>query len=557
MAGKTAILSLRILADAKEAQKALDDTAGSADKFQAGVSKAAVPAAAALGVLAAAGISAAKAAAEDQASADQLAVALRNSTGATKSQIAATEEWISKTSKSAAVADDELRPALATLARATGDTAESQKAMGVALDVSAATGKDVESVSAALAKAYAGQTTSLGKLVPGMDKAILASGDMDAIMAELARTTGGAAAAAANSAAGKWKGFQIQMGEAQEAIGGALLPLMTRLGGSLAGVAEWVGRNTTLFLVLGGAIAAIASAILVVNVALKAYAAVQAIITAATKAWAAVQWVLNAAMAANPLGLVVIAIIAIIAAIALLWTKNEAFREAVIGAWDAIRNAAAVAWDWIVNAVKAAWNFIVSIGRAYVAVYVAIWNGIKAAAAAVWNWIVAAASTMWNAVVALARTYINIYVSIFQGIKAAVGAVWDWLQRTAGDALAAILRPVNAIRDAFDNVVSAIKRVIEWLGRIKIPDVLGSIGNAIGGLFSAPAAAASRSTGTAFSGTAGLSTFGAPSLSASASSSRGAPQIVVQGALDPVAVARQIRQILTTDDRRRGGVVIA
>jgi phage-related protein len=412
-------------------------------------------------------------------------------------------------------------------------------------------------VSAALAKAYAGQTTSLGKLVPGMDKAVLASGDMDAIMAELARTTGGSAAEAANTAAGQWKGFQIQMGEAQEAIGGALLPAMTALGASLSGVAGWVQENTTLFLVLAGIIGGVSAVILVLNVALKAYAVITKTISAVTKAWTAIQLALNASFLANPIFLVILGIVALIAAIALLWNKNEAFREAVIGAWEAIRAAAAAVWNWIVNAVQVAWNVIVSIGKAYIGVYVAIWNGIRDAAVAVWNWIVRAATVAWNAIVAVARTYISIYVSIFEGIKAAVGNVWDWLKRTAGDALAAILRPINAVRDAFDAVVDAIRDVIAWLGRIKIPDVLSSIGDVIGGLFSAPAPAAARSTGTAGLVSAGLGAraFGAaPTLVAG---SRTAPTIIVQGALDPVAVARQIRQILTADDRRRGGVVIA
>jgi hypothetical protein len=585
---KTAILSLRILADAKDAQKGLDETATSADKLERGVGKAAIPAAAALAGLAAAGISAARAAAEDQQSAALLAQTLRNSTGATAASVAKTEEWISATSKSAAVADDELRPALATLVRATGDVSKSQDAMGVALDVSAATGKDVESVSNALAKAYAGNTASLGKLVPGIDKAVLASGDMDAIMAELARTTGGSAAAAADSAAGKWKGFQIQMGEAQEAIGGALLPIMTRLGSSLQGVAEWVQRNTTLFLVIAGVIGTLATAVLALNVAFKVYRATTAavtavqtimsaqlittriglaalaiqttIVSAATKAWAAVQWLLNAALTANPIGLVIAAIVALVAVIVILWNKNEGFRNAVISAWNAIAAAASAVWDWIVNVVTAAWNLLLAGARAYIGVYVTIWNALRDGVAAVWDWIVNAVRAALAVVVNVVRTYVGFYVAIFDGIRSGVGAVWDWLQSAATSALNAILAPVRAVERAFQSVVDAIRDVIAWLGRIKIPDVLGSIGDVIGGLFSAPVAATSGGTAATFAGSTGVGarTFGVPSLSTSAATpGGGGTTIVVQGALDPVAVAKQVRQILTNDQRRRGGVVIA
>src|SRR4029079_13576009 len=106
-------------------------------------------------------------------------------------------------------ADDQLRPAMSTLARATGDVTTAQKDMSTVLDVAAATGKDTQAVADAVAKAYAGNTTSLGRMIPGMDKAILKSGDMTAIMGELARMTGGSAATAADTAAGKWQRAQV------------------------------------------------------------------------------------------------------------------------------------------------------------------------------------------------------------------------------------------------------------------------------------------------------------------------------------------------------------
>lgn len=590
MAGKTATLAIKIIGDAKDAQKALDDTSSSAQNLQSGVGKAAVPAAAALAGLAAAGFTAAKAAAEDQAAADQLALALRNSAGASDKSIANTEKWISQTSKAAAVADDELRPALGTLVRATGDVGSAQDLMTTALDVSAATGKDVGSVSDALAKAYAGQTTSLGKLVPGMDKAILASGDMEAITAELARTTGGAAATAAESAEGQYKGMQIALAEAQETIGGALLPAMSALSGILATVAEWVGENSTLFLVLGGVIAGVAAAILILNVAFKAYAVITKAISAATKIWAGVQWLLNAAFLANPITWIIIAIVALIAAIVLIATKTTWFQDIwatvwgfitniastawqaivsaaeaaiawIVGIWQTLVAAVQAVWQWISNAINAVLTVIVAIIRGYIAIYVAIWDALRAGVQAVWEWVSNAIRTVLAVIVGIVRGYVAMYVAIFEGIKSAVGAVWDFLKRAATNALDAILVPVNAIRSAFDRVVDAIRSVIEWLGKIKIPDALSKAGDIIGGIFGRSAAPAATSTGTrAFSATAAPTArgFAAPSLSSLASaSSGGGVTVVVQGALDPVAVARQIRQILSNDQRRRGGVVIA
>lgn len=581
--GSSAILTLKILADAKDAIKGMDETSSAAGKLQGGVKAAAVPAAAALGALAAAGLSAASAAAEDQAAADQLALALRNSAGASDKSIAATEDWISNTSKAAAVADDELRPALATLVRATGDVSTSQDAMGVALDVSAATGKDVESVSTALAKAYGGQTGALKKMVPGMDDAILASGDMDAIMAELARTTGGAAATAANSAAGQMEGMKIQMGEAQEAIGGALLPAMSALSGILATVAGWVQKNSQLFLIVGGIIAGISAGILILNVAFKAYAVLTKAVSAATKVWAAVQWLLNSAFLANPITWIVIAIIALIAAIVLIATKTTWFQDIWTAVWGAITSVAQAFWAWLVgaataamdwvagvwqglqNAVQAVWNWITNaIGIAlgvvrtivmgYINIYVAIWNGLVAGVEAVWNWIKAAINAALAFIVGIVRAYINTIIAIWEGIKSAVGAVWDWLKRTATNTLDAILNPVEAVQRAFNRVVDAIRDVIDWLGRIKIPDVVKNIGGIIGGIIPG---SASAGTVSAINAMGRAATFAAPALSATTRSTSAAPTIVVQGALDPVAVARQIRLILRSDERRRSGVVMA
>ena len=107
---------------------------------------------------------AAKAAIEDEASQKQLALALENTTGATKEQVAATEEWIDGMSRSRGVADDELRPALANLVRATGDVETAQDDLTVAMDIAAAKGLSVEAVSQAMAKAAQGNVGALGRL---------------------------------------------------------------------------------------------------------------------------------------------------------------------------------------------------------------------------------------------------------------------------------------------------------------------------------------------------------------------------------------------------------
>lgn len=613
MAGKSAILTLKILADAKDAIKGLGDTTDKAGGLQSAVGKAAVPAAAALAGLAAAGIKAASAAAEDAAAADQLALSLRNNAGASDDAIKNTEAWISKTSKAAAVADDELRPALGTLVRATGDVGTSQDALSTALDVSAATGKDVGTVSDALAKAYAGQTGALSRLVPGLDSAVVASGDMDAIMAELARTTGGAAAEAANSTAGQMEGMKIQMAEAEEAIGGALLPAMSKLAGMLAGVAGFVQDNTTAFLIVGGIIATLATTVLVLNSAYKAYTVITKLVKAATDKQTIAQLKLNLAFLTSPVFWIIAGIVLLIAAIVYIATKTTWFQDIwetvwgaikaataavvawlsgvwetikapflavvdffwkaiqiawaiivgifnihiaiIVGIWDLIKAPVLAVWEWIQDAISTAFQFIKSLVQKYIDIYIGIWELIKGPLEAVWNWIKSAIDTALGFIKTIIQKYIDIYVGIWEGIKTAVSAVWDGIKDAGTKALDAIKGPIDAVKRAFEKVGDAISDVIDWLGKIKMPKVVQDIIDNIGGILGK---AAPTSVGTRAAVGPQARAFAAPTLSRAArsSSSAGAP-IVINGALDPVAVARQIRLILQADDRRRGGVRIA
>ena len=93
--------------------------------------------------------------------------------------------------------------------------------------------------------------------------------------------------------------------------------------------AGFAAKNTTAIKILVGVVAALSAGILVANAAMKVYAAGQIIVKAATAAWTAAQWLLNAALAANPIGLVIVAVAALGAALVLAYTKSETFRNIV------------------------------------------------------------------------------------------------------------------------------------------------------------------------------------------------------------------------------------
>jgi hypothetical protein len=230
-------LKLSILGDVDSLNKSLKTASGDIDTFgdkvgKAGlaIGKAFAAAAAAAGAAAIAiGIEGVKAAIEDEKAQTQLALALENATGATTAQIKATEESILQMSLATGVADDELRPALGRLVRSTGDITKAQDLLSQALDISAATGKPVEAIANSLAKAYDGNTAALGRLGVGLSAAELKTMSFEEVQGRLTELFGGAAAANAETYAGKIARVQVAFDEAKETVGTALLPILDKL----------------------------------------------------------------------------------------------------------------------------------------------------------------------------------------------------------------------------------------------------------------------------------------------------------------------------------------
>ena len=253
--------------------------------------KAFLPAVAALGALTAAAGYSVKAAIEDSAAQAQLAKTLQNVVGATDAQISATEKSISAMAMATGVADDQLRPALASLVLGTQDLATANDALTLALDVSAGTGADLTAVSDALSKAYGGNFKALRQLSPQLYSMIKDGASLDEVMGELSRTFGGSAAVAANTAEGKFKRLGIALSETAEAIGMAILPAVEAVLPYLISFGNWAQDHVSVLLAVGTAIAAI-------SVALIAFKAAQVIANAVTIVTTALNWSLAASAAA-------------------------------------------------------------------------------------------------------------------------------------------------------------------------------------------------------------------------------------------------------------------
>lgn len=480
----------------RKVNKALGDQMTASQRASNGIRKAAVPAGIALAALGAVAISAAKAAAEDEEAQVKLAGALRRTAGASDEAVKGAEAYIEKMAFATGVADDQLRPALAKLATATGDVQKAQDGLGVALDISAATGKSLDAVSKALAKAYAGNGAALAKLIPGIDEAAVKSGDFSKINAELARLTGGAAAEAANTAAGQYRIFQLTLDETKESIGAALLPVLKELAPILKTVSKLVYDNTGVVVALGAAVAAVAGAITAANVALKLYETIGIAVKVATVAWTAAQWLLNAALTANPIGLVVVAIAALVAGLILAYQKSGTFREIVDKVAETLKNVAATALK----------------------VFIDNWDSISRAI----SWALEKAREFWPILLPGGALYLGLKAIYdrFEVVRDIVGGVRSAFQTIIG--------VVDTLWRAFQRVADALRTVVDLIGRVKIPDLGG-----LGGLLT-------RSTTTR------------SSLTDFAASSATVINVTINGPIDADSTARELINVLDRYDRRYG-----
>jgi hypothetical protein len=230
-------LKLSILADVDDLNKKLKAANGDVENSATGMEKFGKVASAAFAAAAAAaaayalkiGVDGVKAALADEQSQVKLASALENATGATKAQIAATEDSIDKMARATGVADDKLRPALSRLALSTGDVSKAQDLLALALDISTQTGKPLEGVANALGKAYDGNTAALGKLGIGLSSAELKAMSFTQVQSRLSDLFGGAAAKNAETFQGRMDRLKVAFDESVEAIGYKLLPIIESL----------------------------------------------------------------------------------------------------------------------------------------------------------------------------------------------------------------------------------------------------------------------------------------------------------------------------------------
>lgn len=249
----------------------------------------------------------------------------------------------------------------------------------------------------------------------------------------------------------------------------AALTGITATGRAIGGVAASAWRGVTALGSLAvsygkAAIAATLSAARTVAMTIATNA-----VRAATLIWTGVQWLLNAALNANPIGLVVIAITALVAAVVYAYTHFSWFRTAVQAAWTGIQVAALFAWNNVLKPVFSAISFYIT--GILIPYYKLLWSIAKI----VWSGIATAAQWAWTNVIKPVWAAIKFYITgilipyykllwsvaktVFNAVGSVIRGVWTGVIRPAFDALKS---GVGAIKNSFSTAVSAIGKI--WKG---------------------------------------------------------------------------------------------
>ncbi|MGO1647429.1 MAG: hypothetical protein ACTHYT_09945 [Agrococcus casei] len=563
---KSAILSVRIIGDAADAIAAFDSAEKRTKGFQDGLDKASIAAGAGLAALAGFGIAAGDAASQAEQAMGAVDSVFGNSADTIHdfADAAADAVGLSGTQyrELASVFGAQLSNMGTSADELVGTTDD---LIGLGSDLAATFGGSTADAVGALSSLLRGERDPIEQFgvsikqadieaqkaamgLDGLTGEAERNADMQATLALLMDQTSAAQgqfAAEADTAAGQQERMNAQWQNAIAELGEQLLPIMVTAAGALAGLAQWVGENTELVTGLAIAFGVIASAVIAANIAFKTYAMLQGTLKAAQLAYAAAtygsvaatyaqtaatkgqrvamlagaaaqrivtaaQWAWNAAVSANPLGIIIIAIIAIVAAIIWLWNNWDQVSAWISAAWEAVTAWIGDAWDAVIAWIVDAWESAV-------------------------EWVIDAWDTVGDA---------------FE-------AVGDWIGDTIDDIIGWISNLIGWIGDAVDGFLnmiglggeaSSVQAGIQPTGLPGAP-LWVTMAHQQAAQMPQPATFATASLGAL------------PNLARAAASTSIAPTVTyninVTGALDEDATARKIEKLLRKHQQRTGRVVTA
>lgn len=203
-------------------------------------------------------------------------------------------------------------------------------------------------------------------------------------------------------------------------------------------------------------------------------------LTIVTKAVAAAQAVLNAVMAANPIGLIIAAIAALVAAFVILWNNCEEFREFWINLWEGIKEVASVVGEAIAGFFANAWDAIKNAWSAAGEFFSETWETVKTAFANVGEWFSDIFSKAWDGIKTAWNAVGDFFGDIWQKIKDTFSGIGDWFKNVfegARDIIEKIWESVTEIVKAPINfLIKGLNKFIDALNKIEIPDWVPGVG---------------------------------------------------------------------------------
>lgn len=360
--------------------------------------------------------------AEAEESQNRLRDAFDKFPGLADTNISKLQELNSALSKKTQFDDDATASAQATLAQfgLTGD--QITQLTPLMQDFAAKTGTDLPTAAEQLGKAMLGQGRALKGV--GIDFADAGSvgANFDQVMGGLRTQVGGFAEKEGTTAAGKAAILKNQFGELQETTGQALMPALQKLADVGLKVVDWISKNAPLTATLVGLFVLFAGAIAIA-------ANWIAISTTAVRIAAAAQWIWNAAMSANPIGLIILAIAALVAGFLWLWNNVDGFKEFFLGAWDKIKQAFVTVVEWV----KTNWPLLLAILTGPIGLAVLLitknWDKIKSGAQSAVQWI----TDKWNGLInwfkAAPGKIASAVGGMFGGVWSAFSSVYNRIAR--------------------------------------------------------------------------------------------------------------------------------
>ncbi|MFJ4107884.1 tape measure protein [Oerskovia enterophila] len=265
-----------------------------------------------------------------------------------------------------------------------------------------------------------------------------------------------------------------------------VLPVLQSLGSflvgtlipALVGMGTWIVKNKDWLI-------AVAIAVGGIVLGIQAYIKVMALWRSITIAATTLQAAFNAVLSANPIGLIILAIAALVGALVWFFTQTETGKAIVQAAWSGIQSAISAVASWWTGtawpAIKAVIDWFGAAFQVAGTIISTVWSGIQTAIGAVWAWIrdnVFAKIRWWIDVIKIAfGLYRDAIVSAWNTVKDGLATGWQWISTNVFEPLKA---GVALIGDAFENVKDAIGTAWDALKEIAAKPVnfiLGTVYN--------------------------------------------------------------------------------